>query len=204
MRTLPLLALLTSLASAAPEATTPPAPACETAKPALAELTVAERNYILETLASSVENAILTAESPLMEYKAEQRLLVLLERELIRINIPLDGLSAAQQHYHKAGVALLKSTVERMREADPAQLRSLFEDLRNKAQELRDKAPEECERLHDDQPAFLAIADEVQVEQRFAQILDLLYPKKEGVEPDKAEAIKQLKAYAADIRSLKC
>ncbi len=207
MRKLPLLALLASLASAAPkaapEATTPPAPASEATKPVLTELTAAERNYILETIASSVENTILAAESPLMEYKAEQRLIVQLERELIRISIPLDGLSPAQQRYHNAGIALLKRTIERLRQADPAQKISVFEDFQNEEADLYDNAPDECPRLHDDQPAFLAIADEIQFDQRFGQIMDLLYPKKEGVEPNKAEAIKQLKAYAADIRALK-
>ncbi len=200
---------LAGLAFAAPESTarSRSAASCslarEAANPALPKITAAERNYILESLAVSVEGAILAAESPLYEYKAEQRLLILLKRELTRITIPLDGLSPAQQQYHNAGVKLLKSTIERMQQVDPAQYGAIFKELQMKAQELRDNAPEECIRLHDDQAAFLSIAAEVDLEQRFNSILHVLYSRRKGVEPNKAEGIRKLRAFAAHIRTLK-
>ncbi len=193
---------LAGLATAAPEAATPPAPADAAAQPARAELTLAERNYILETLARTIEGSILMIESPLSEHKPEQWRIILLERELHRRSASPDGLSPAQQQLHNAELELLKSTIERTRQA-PEQHKQIFQELLDKSAQLRESASEECLRLFDESPATQRLIDEIQLKQRYKSIADLLSLNTEGEVSNKAEAIKQLKALVADIRALK-
>ncbi len=165
------------------------------------ELTTAEKNYVLHCLAGSVDALIQNLTDPLPEEIPNLHIIVV-ERELKRNTVPLDGLSAAQVAFLEEERQIQRDAMKEMEGKDEAKQQEVFSALQQKLQDRVKDASPEILRICGVSDEFQSVVNEVQLD---AKIREIMQPAEAAGPEDMnalREAVGKLKGLSAQLREL--
>ncbi len=206
----PLISLVTPLFAAESATSVQPAPApvaqaveqpkeaqVDTSRP----LSTAEHNYIVETLARSVE--AFHGKQSQLEPKEEEKILKSLELEVKRVDVSLDGLSESQRSYLLAERKIFADTLALISKADPVNHQSMLMEMFEKLNNQRKHVTPDMLRLFGDQVYADEIAAKVEIDKRLRAILNALHAPSEKPDEVRKKALEDMLQLATHIRSFK-
>ncbi len=202
---IPVAALVTPLA---PCGQAPAAPETVQKTDANRPISVAEHNYIIENLARSVESVRHMTESYFSKEGKPQvdegkQYIQILEREIVRNDVPLDGLSEEQRAFLTTERKIYRETLDFLRQSEPANHKGMFLEMLEKLNAHRKTATPEVKRLFGDEPFFTDLANAVEIDPRLRSIAAALHAQTGDAEQRQKKALEDLTQLAAHIRSFK-
>ncbi len=202
---IPVIALLAPLA---PCGQAPAAPAAVQKMDASRPISVAEHNYIIENLARSVESVRHMTQSYSSKGRPPQALedkeyIQVIEREIARNDVPLDGLSEEQRAFLTTERKIFNETLDFVRKSEPANHKGMFLEMLEKLHAHRKSATPEVKRLFGDEPFFTNLANAVEIDPRMRSIATVLHAETGDAEQRLKKALEDLTQLAAHIRSFK-
>ncbi len=165
------------------------------------ELLPAEKSYVLNCLATSVDGLISNLVNPLEDTTPNLHIRII-ERELKRTDVPHKGLSEAQIAFLEEERKIQMAALKEMEGKDEATQQEIFHAMQETLRVRVDKASLEILRICGVSDTFQAVADEVQLD---AKIREIMQPTEAAGENDKkalVDAVNKLKSLAASLREL--
>ncbi len=164
-------------------------------------LSVAERNYVLNSLARSLD-VFSESFTTRIDHEHPDALLHTVERELRRTDVPHDGLSVEQRAFLKREREIQQSAVNEMKGKSSELQIEIFQTMQQTMQDHQKSASEHVKRIFGTHPLFEAIAVETQIDRKVREILkDVPEPSSLNTAPIDAE--KRIRALADEIRALR-
>ncbi len=167
-----------------------------------APLTVAERNYVLNSLAQTLD-VFAKNFTERVDPEAPDALLLAVKREQSRIDTPLDGLSAEQREFLEQERRIYANAAQSMKGKNEDMQKEIFQTMLQTMEAHLKTASPHVKRLFGTHPLFDGVAMEVGFDSKLRAILSTSPTPEMANAEQSAEVMKRLQALAEEIRAMR-